>query len=305
MIRGVRRGCVRLKGAVIGIDDEDDSTFTITVDSKTFHFQARDGDEREKWIRCLEDTILRHAYGYKSPSSLRLDMMKASPTMHDFDKKLSEADAYLQLLIDQSKVVENKMELLTDPDDKNRCNIISTHANNMLEQMKHTIVLLQIAKNTAHPVNGTYQPLSGDSEPPKTHEGPSVAPFMPYTIGVDAGVEIGGPHPSLSLPTVVPETSYSSSEEEDFYDANDDDTSVALNFGPEDTRLGRRSRSPSDVLRSAVKSPCRIPSLFSMRAALRIASDGRPPTAAKSDLCLNRRDALPEGGCRRGSDRQE
>lgn len=70
MIRGVRRGCVRLKGAVIGIDDEDDSTFTITVDSKTFHFQARDGDEREKWIRCLEDTILRHAYGYKSPSSV-------------------------------------------------------------------------------------------------------------------------------------------------------------------------------------------------------------------------------------------
>ncbi|ELW67043.1 Oxysterol-binding protein-related protein 9 [Tupaia chinensis] len=28
------------KGAVIGIDDEDDSTFTITVDQKTFHFQV-------------------------------------------------------------------------------------------------------------------------------------------------------------------------------------------------------------------------------------------------------------------------
>uniref|UniRef100_A0A915KFF0 Uncharacterized protein n=1 Tax=Romanomermis culicivorax TaxID=13658 RepID=A0A915KFF0_ROMCU len=27
-------------GAVIGIDDEDDSTFTITVDQKMFHFQA-------------------------------------------------------------------------------------------------------------------------------------------------------------------------------------------------------------------------------------------------------------------------
>lgn len=60
MMRGVRRGCVRLKGAVIGIDDEDDSTFTITVDHKTFHFQARDASEREKWVRALEDTILRH-----------------------------------------------------------------------------------------------------------------------------------------------------------------------------------------------------------------------------------------------------
>ncbi|XP_031410774.1 oxysterol-binding protein-related protein 9-like [Meleagris gallopavo] len=60
MMRGSRRGCVRLRGAVIGIDDEDDSTFTITVDQKTFHFQARDADEREKWIHALEDTILRH-----------------------------------------------------------------------------------------------------------------------------------------------------------------------------------------------------------------------------------------------------
>lgn len=28
------------QGAVIGIDDEDDSTFTVTVDQKTFHFQG-------------------------------------------------------------------------------------------------------------------------------------------------------------------------------------------------------------------------------------------------------------------------
>ena len=35
------------------INDEDDSTFTITVDNKTFHFQAKDSEEREKWIRVL------------------------------------------------------------------------------------------------------------------------------------------------------------------------------------------------------------------------------------------------------------
>ncbi len=43
MVRGVRRGCVRLRGAVIGIDDEDEATFTVTVDGKTFHFQVRNG----------------------------------------------------------------------------------------------------------------------------------------------------------------------------------------------------------------------------------------------------------------------
>ncbi|MFT7801598.1 oxysterol-binding protein-related protein 9-like [Arapaima gigas] len=66
MMRGSRRGCVRLRGAVIGIDDEDDSTFTITVDQKTFHFQARDADEREKWIHALEGTILRHTLKLQS-----------------------------------------------------------------------------------------------------------------------------------------------------------------------------------------------------------------------------------------------
>lgn len=67
MMRGARRGCVRLRGAIIGIDDEDDSTFTITTssykdDPKTFHFQTRNAEERERWIRALEDTILRHSH---------------------------------------------------------------------------------------------------------------------------------------------------------------------------------------------------------------------------------------------------
>ena len=61
MTRGVRRGCIRLKGAIVGIDEEDDTTLTITVDMKVFHLQAKDAEEREKWIRALEDTILRHA----------------------------------------------------------------------------------------------------------------------------------------------------------------------------------------------------------------------------------------------------
>lgn len=38
------------QGAVIGIDDEDDSTFTITVDQKTFHFQ---GELKEEIVCCF------------------------------------------------------------------------------------------------------------------------------------------------------------------------------------------------------------------------------------------------------------
>ncbi|XP_054277757.1 oxysterol-binding protein-related protein 9 isoform X2 [Macrosteles quadrilineatus] len=254
MMRGVRRGCVRLKGAVIGIDDEDDSTFTITVDSKTFHFQARDGEEREKWVRCLEDTILRHAYGYKSSGSLRLDTVKPAPTIQDFDKKLAEADAYLQILIDQSKALELRMEGLSDADDKVRCEAIWNHANNMLEQVKHTIVLLQIAKNTAFPVNGTYQPVSVPDSSPKAISPGSLLPSE-VQPGIELGSECVEPRIPMmqSLPMMpvfgsglsstspipvlnVPETSYSSSEEEDFYDANDNSELASATSSPTTVR---------------------------------------------------------------------
>uniref|UniRef100_A0A9J8DA39 Oxysterol-binding protein n=1 Tax=Cyprinus carpio carpio TaxID=630221 RepID=A0A9J8DA39_CYPCA len=105
MMRGSRRGCVRLRGAVIGIDDEDDSTFTITVDQKTFHFQARDADEREKWIHALEGTILRHTL-----QQVREAETGFVPSVQDFDKKLAEADAYLQILIDQLKLFDEKIK---------------------------------------------------------------------------------------------------------------------------------------------------------------------------------------------------
>ncbi|KAJ8974995.1 hypothetical protein NQ317_013305 [Molorchus minor] len=89
MMRGVRRGCVRLKGAVIGMDDEDDSTFTVTVDHKTFHFQARDAEERQKWVQALEETIIRHG----------------------------------------SRKLEERITTMNDPDEKTKCQLILDHAN--------------------------------------------------------------------------------------------------------------------------------------------------------------------------------
>lgn len=41
MKRGTRRGCFQLKHAIIGIDDEDDSTFTIRVENRIYHFQGK------------------------------------------------------------------------------------------------------------------------------------------------------------------------------------------------------------------------------------------------------------------------
>ncbi|XP_026871814.2 oxysterol-binding protein-related protein 9 isoform X3 [Electrophorus electricus] len=170
MMRGSRRGCVRLRGAVIGIDDEDDSTFTITVDQKTFHFQARDADEREKWIHALEGTILRHALQLREAEAAFV------PSVQDFDKKLAEADAYLQILIDQLKLFDEKIKDCKDEESRKKIENLKETTCSMVESIKHCIVLLQIAKDqsneqqhanglisTINPVDGVYQPSPLDT----------------------------------------------------------------------------------------------------------------------------------------------
>ncbi|XP_025832138.1 oxysterol-binding protein-related protein 9 [Agrilus planipennis] len=229
MMRGVRRGCVRLKGAVIGIDDEDDSTFTITVDHKTFHFQARDAEEREKWVRALEDTIYRHAHRTK------WDTMRPPPTVKDFDNKVSEADAYLQLMIDQTKKLEEKINSMNDPEEKTKCEVILTHANSMLHNIKHSIVLLQIAKVSIIYIHFILEKFVYYIKVSTTNISnvSDIVTFAGDSV-VQHGIELGSEcienarrisrtlAASNADSLVVPETSYSSSEgEDDFFDAND------------------------------------------------------------------------------------
>ncbi|XP_067846326.1 oxysterol-binding protein-related protein 9 isoform X3 [Heptranchias perlo] len=225
MMRGSRRGCVRLRGAVIGIDDEDDSTFTVTVDQKTFHFQARDADEREQWIHALEETILRHTL------QLRGGETGFVPSVQDFDKKLAEADAYLQILIDQLKLFDEKVKTCNDDEQRRKVENLKEVTNSMVESIKHCIVLLQIAKDqsneekhangiisTINPVDGIFQPNPLES---------SVISTMPTQTALPPGSGPSAPSSSITSPShvnlspnTVPDFSYSSSEDE-FYDADE------------------------------------------------------------------------------------
>uniref|UniRef100_A0A8C9VXI8 Oxysterol-binding protein n=1 Tax=Scleropages formosus TaxID=113540 RepID=A0A8C9VXI8_SCLFO len=151
------------------------------------------------------------------------------PSVQDFDKKLAEADAYLQILIDQLKV------------------------RSMVESIKHCIVLLQIAKSTINPVDGIYQPsplqsdvvntmptqttLPTDSaQVGKVEHRPSSLPVGPV-ITVMGNLQTPTPNSTASGPSApsssvtspshmnlssntVPDFSYSSSEDE-FYDADE------------------------------------------------------------------------------------
>ncbi|XP_069964686.1 oxysterol-binding protein-related protein 9 isoform X2 [Bactrocera oleae] len=260
MMKGVRRGCVRLKDAVIGIDDQEDNTFTITVDHKTFHFQAQHSEEREKWVRRLEDTIRRHANRsrlWDNQSTFYLggyqkDVVgnKRANHLELLGRRVSEADAYLQLIIEQTNKINKRIEDITDAEEKAKCKALQDNANAMLDHIKHSIVSLQIAKNMAHPINGIYNgPIiastgsnSATASPTSANAATSVgvvtaAKMAPLNSGADAAMSgkldaSGGEEEEDSttenattapLAVDVPETSYSSSEdEEDFYDANDD-----------------------------------------------------------------------------------
>ncbi|KAJ8040051.1 Oxysterol-binding protein-related protein 9 [Holothuria leucospilota] len=229
MKRGSRRGCVRLKGAVIGIDGEDDATFTITVDQKTFHFQCQNGEERAKWIEYLEDTILRHK---GKPSEAR----KAS-SERNVDKKVLEADAYLQILIDQVKALERKMDGVEDENIREKLNSMRNNAKAVIESVKQGIVMLQIAKyaicpdhlklvpfrsfvqNTVSPVNGILsrderEDSSSPVDVPSSSKGPPHS-HMSSNSSLDSIEEIPSPKRSLPLKSEgMPARSYSSSEDE-------------------------------------------------------------------------------------------
>ncbi|XP_043483111.1 oxysterol-binding protein-related protein 9 [Leptopilina heterotoma] len=252
MMRGARRGCVRLRGAVIGIHDEDDSTFTITTssqkdDPKTFHFQTRNGEERERWVRALEDTILRHSHARWDPNKLL--------PKQDFDRKVAEADAYLQLLIDQIKLIEQKQQSVPEGDETNeqRYEEILKQANAMLNSVKHMIVQLQIAKNTAIPVNGIY---TGPTKPIAT-DLKLGEPELTVQTGIELGSECVEPRVTNLTKVVgrdlpVPEYSYSSSDEdEDFFDAADDISvpshQAAQNYHPPKRRELERLPSSSST----------------------------------------------------------
>ncbi|KAH8305167.1 hypothetical protein KR018_003014, partial [Drosophila ironensis] len=275
MMKGVRRGCVRLKDALIGIDDQEDNTFTITVDHKTFHFQAiwqlsnrfsmpeqaRHSEEREQWVRRLEDTIRRHANRsrlWDSQSAFYIaggytkELGAGGPAgaggaggrrpnhLELLARRVSEADAYLQLMIEQTNLLDKRIAELSDPEEQAKCKALQDNANAMLDHIKHSIVSLQIAKNMAHPINGIY-----NGPPPATASSSTSTSISKLTGGapkvlleghVAAAAVAGGKvdvddeddsmtenATTAPLGLVVPETSYSSSEgEEDFYDAYDD-----------------------------------------------------------------------------------
>ncbi|KAF6017261.1 OSBPL9 [Bugula neritina] len=241
MKRGSRRGCVRLKGANLGIDDDEESTFTITThDQKTFHFQARDGEERQKWMEALEESISR-------ASQSESGSPREAPSFTEFDKKLAEADAYLQLLINQLKSLQAKIALCEDEQAVEKYNIIMVTTETLIESVKRTIVMMQRAKPSPHEFDeanggdGIFNDVS--RRPGRSSSLPTTAPIISQyvqhapTSNLGHQFASGDAGSSLSVSVngndgdyeegekSVPIGSFSSSDEDDdFYDAFESST---------------------------------------------------------------------------------
>ncbi|CAF0966366.1 unnamed protein product [Adineta ricciae] len=154
--KGERRGVILLKGAHIGIDVEDDTTFTIRSYGKTFHFQARDIEERRKWLCNLEDTI--------SFNTINTDRLSSVNTTL-FQKRILEADGILQILIDRVEELE-EISSQRRADGKENCyEHIILSSRRLIESVKHSIVSLQLAKKHMDPQTETFlPPMNGDDK---------------------------------------------------------------------------------------------------------------------------------------------
>uniref|UniRef100_A0A0R3RQD6 Oxysterol-binding protein n=1 Tax=Elaeophora elaphi TaxID=1147741 RepID=A0A0R3RQD6_9BILA len=137
MMKGQQRGCIRLRGAIIGIDGENNSLFTVTVDGKTFHLQGRDEAERNSWIRALE-TAIHEQSGYYRVTSLN------SPAV--LKAKAVEADKHLQDMINEVRELEG-LSTSANIEMKKTIDDLVKSANRLLDTVKHAVILLQMARS--------------------------------------------------------------------------------------------------------------------------------------------------------------
>lgn len=121
MSRGERRGCIRLRDAFIGYDNEDDITFSIkTADEKTFHLQANNLEERKKWVTAIEKSIRHHknydsdlnCTGFNSESELHSELplvfssLKSKISLEQKNEQLlSESQKYIEIMSKYFKVL--------------------------------------------------------------------------------------------------------------------------------------------------------------------------------------------------------
>ena len=201
---------------------------------------------------CLNmsfDALFHHLSTWRNTNCLRHNQLArrsgasgglrkngAPVRMEDFERKLTETDCYLQMLIDQNQTLVEQLESEKDEDGED-CKVVVERVNDMVETVKHAIVLLQIAKNASCPEDGEVVAAVQRADVDNGSVGEEVVEEEGNdNLSVNSRDPQASPSPkmrteaqkqlsaTLKNPSTIPAVSYSSSDddEDDFYDAQDD-----------------------------------------------------------------------------------
>uniref|UniRef100_A0A7E4V4K8 Oxysterol-binding protein n=1 Tax=Panagrellus redivivus TaxID=6233 RepID=A0A7E4V4K8_PANRE len=178
MLKRQQRGCIRLLGAAIGIDGENNSLFTITVDDKVFHLQGRDRTERDTWVKALERAIHEKS-GYYKPQH-------EDPVV-ELSLKVNNAEKQLQNLIEQVRVFEQLYEK-TDKSSKRKKGLqeVLNSAQRLQSTVEHSHIMLQQVQR--HYVNNEDDKGKDDDEKDgdtAEDEMADIAPAITYSSSED------------------------------------------------------------------------------------------------------------------------
>ncbi|XP_065834944.1 oxysterol-binding protein-related protein 9-like isoform X2 [Oscarella lobularis] len=255
MMKGSRRGCLRLRGAIIGIDDEDDSTFTISCDHKTFHFQARDTQERDEWIASLEEAISHHAQPFERASAASPHSMDAVSPI-DVERRLLEATGYHKLLVEQIAKLQARIGRM-GAELGDRVQIFSETSQGMIDTMKECLDMMQYAKSNnekrlhSGKVRNANEILTLEPDGEQKQDHGQVPAQQVSSEGV---TESSSPRiirsSSSTCREAEPVASYSSEEEDEFYDANEsvgEEETVETNINESDSKTKARTASQECV----------------------------------------------------------
>ncbi|KAH9413390.1 Oxysterol-binding protein- protein 9 [Dermatophagoides pteronyssinus] len=171
LVRGDRRGCIRLRDAILGIEDDDDTIFSITSDTEVFHC-------KDVFVIIIIIICIKQNQKHQRSNALLMPIQQQQQRSIDdidddeddekilnkFNHYLIETDSYLQILIKQFQKLDSKITTTANGDDiigddksTDQIKLLKERSTYFLDSIKHTIVLLQIAKNLKFPVSGIYR----------------------------------------------------------------------------------------------------------------------------------------------------
>ncbi|KAI6183290.1 Oxysterol-binding protein-related protein 9 [Aphelenchoides bicaudatus] len=183
MIRGQQRGCIRLNNAAIGIEEENTSLFTVT---------GKDKEERDVWVRELE-RVIHLKSGYYRP--------RPEDPLVDLQTRATMSERQLQDLLE----IVHKLEQLEHNTDKS--SKINEKKKRYLNEVIQTTKRLQSTVEHSNiilkQVEAKFSPRSDQAQDDKTAENAS-----------NSRRESDG-----AQPNAPPQVTYSSSEEDEFFDA--------------------------------------------------------------------------------------